>query len=173
MTEGQPVRELQEMLQFLSFTDPGMPQIIPDGRFGERTLESVMIFQRDHKMPVTGVVDFDTWRAIREAFRGAFHQSGVPTALRVLCNGKACVQSGETIPPVPIVEAMFDALALYLTNFKAAEAGGLSNTAENTRELQRVYALEQTGEVDRAAWEGLARLYQLFITRQVGERMTA
>lgn len=175
MTEGQPVRELQEMLQFLSFTDPGMPQIIPDGRFGERTLESVMIFQRDHKLPVTGVVDFETWSAIREAYRGAYHRNGAPTALRVLCNGKACVQSEEPIPPVPIVQAMFDALALYLSNFKATEAGEVyqSNTEENTRQLQRVYALEQTGVMDRAAWEGLARLYQLIITRKVGERMMA
>lgn len=173
MTEGQPVRELQEMLQFLSFTDPGMPQIIPDGRFGERTLESVMIFQRDHRMPVTGVVDFDTWRAIREEFRRAYHRNGDPMPLRVLSNGKSCVHCGEPAPPAPIIAAMFDALAMYLTNFKATEDCSLSNSEENTRELQRVYRLEQTGVVDRAAWDGLARLYQLFITRHAGERMTA
>ena len=62
---GSPVRDIQHMLNVLSFTHPAIPRLVEDGVFGERTLEAVMIFQRDFGLPVTGVVDYETWLAIR------------------------------------------------------------------------------------------------------------
>ena len=43
---GQPVRSLQTMLRTISFAYPFLPRLTPDGIFGERTLEAVMLFQR-------------------------------------------------------------------------------------------------------------------------------
>ena len=62
---GSPVRDVQHMLNVLSFSHPAIPRLVEDGVFGERTLEGVMIFQRDFALPVTGVVDYDTWLALR------------------------------------------------------------------------------------------------------------
>ena len=41
---GRPVRSLQTMLRAISFQYPAIPRLIPDGVFGERTLEAVMVF---------------------------------------------------------------------------------------------------------------------------------
>ena len=66
---GQPVRSLQTMLRALSFTYGFLPRLTPDGVFGERTLEAVMLFQREFYPPVTGQVDQGTWDAIAALYR--------------------------------------------------------------------------------------------------------
>lgn len=63
---AQPVRSLQYMLRRLSLQYPFLPEIVADGVFGERTLEAVMLFQRELHPPVTGMVDEETWNDIRE-----------------------------------------------------------------------------------------------------------
>ena len=52
------------MLNRLSLRYDFLPALVPDGVFGERTLEAVMLFQRELHPPVTGVVDRETWQAI-------------------------------------------------------------------------------------------------------------
>lgn len=71
---GQPVRSLQTMLRTISFAYPFLPRLTPDGIFGERTLEAVMLFQREFFPPVTGQVNQATWDAIVSLY----HQVGFP-----------------------------------------------------------------------------------------------
>ena len=59
---GQPVRSLQTMLRTISFAYPFLPRLTPDGIFGERTLEAVMLFQREFFPPVTGQENQATYR---------------------------------------------------------------------------------------------------------------
>ena len=66
---GVPVRSLQTMLRELSFHYPVIPRLIPDGIFGEHTLEAVMLFQREFHPPVTGQVDHGTWDAVSALFQ--------------------------------------------------------------------------------------------------------
>ena len=64
-----PVLSLQTMLREISFQYPSIPRVTPDGVFGERTLEAVMVFQREFFPPVTGMVDNDTWDAIAVVYQ--------------------------------------------------------------------------------------------------------
>lgn len=50
----RPVWGLQYMLSRLAEKYPFLPKLTPDGVFGERTLEAVMLFQRELLRPVTG-----------------------------------------------------------------------------------------------------------------------
>ena len=61
---GQPIRSLQTMLRVLSEDDPSHPSVIPDGIYGQETINAVSHFQRRHGIPVTGVTDQNTWEAI-------------------------------------------------------------------------------------------------------------
>ena len=65
-----PVWELQAMLRTLAAVNWSLPFLTPDGVFGETTLEAVMTFQRENGLPVTGVVDRETWGAIVRRFIG-------------------------------------------------------------------------------------------------------
>ena len=65
---AKPVSSLQYMLGQLSKTYQFLPQLVPDGVYGERTLEAVMRFQREAGLPVTGVVDQATWDALSHLY---------------------------------------------------------------------------------------------------------
>ena len=66
----RPVWGLQYMLSRLAEKHPFLPRLTPDGVFGEKTLEAVMLFQRELLRPVTGVVDRRTWDEISRAWSG-------------------------------------------------------------------------------------------------------
>ena len=70
------------------------PRLATDGVFGERTLEAVMLFQREFGLPVTGVVDQRTWDAIRDAWINLERESAPPRTLRIFPGEGYRVQPG-------------------------------------------------------------------------------
>ena len=59
-----PVQSLQHLLNQISLSVPSIPRVSENGVFNEPTLEAVMTFQRDFHLPVTGLVNQETWDAI-------------------------------------------------------------------------------------------------------------
>ena len=51
----------------------------------------------------------------------------------------------------------------------SCEGGGSHGPAseENVRWLQRAAGLEETGVMDREAWDALSRLYEVFVVRDI------
>ena len=164
---GQPVRSLQYMLNQLAIHDPKLVRLAVDGIFGERTLEAVMVFQREYHEPVNGVVDLGTWEAIREAYIKIELLYGIPPALNVLPNGGYTADEGAESEPLIIVQAMFVSLAKKVTNFKPCEMNGCNNgnTLADIRTVQGLAGLPVTGVLDRATWSFLVQLYQALVTR--------
>ena len=164
---GQPVRSLQYMLNQLAIHDPKLVRLAVDGIFGERTLEAVMVFQREYHDPVTGVVDLDTWNAIRQAYLRMELLYGAPPALNVLPNGNYPAEEGEEGEPIIIVQAMFVSLTKKVSNFMSCEINGCNdgNTPANIRTIQGLADLPVTGVLDRATWSFLVQLYQALVTR--------
>ncbi len=63
-------------------------------------------------------------------------------------------------------QTMFQMLSQKLNGIVDAAADGHHGDAsvENTRWLQGLAQLEQTGIMDRKTWDMLSRLYELFVT---------
>ena len=61
---GDKVRQMQQQLARISKSYPAIPTVTPDGVFGPSTREAVEVFQRVFGLPVTGVVDYNTWYEI-------------------------------------------------------------------------------------------------------------
>lgn len=166
----QAVLDLQRMLNQLSQRFPQIPRTAENGVFDERTLEAVMVFQRDFSLPVTGVVDETTWNAITTAYREDFLYFGAPLDLRVLPNGEFSSPPGTISYPVLIAEALFRSLSRDIQNFRRSPSVGsdLEHTHENLRILQALSGIAVDGVLNRATWDFLARLYHIFITRDGG-----
>ena len=62
--QQRAVSDLQSFLRRLSHTYVTIPFLVSDGIFGVRTQQAVEEFQRLMGMPVTGVVNTQTWNAI-------------------------------------------------------------------------------------------------------------
>ena len=61
---GQPIRSLQTMLRVIAEDDSRLPTVVPDGLYGQSTLQAVSAFQRLYGLPVTGIADRITWERI-------------------------------------------------------------------------------------------------------------
>lgn len=164
---SQPVRSLQHMLRRLSLRYEFLPELQPDGRFGERTLEAVMLFQKHLHPPVTGVVDQDTWTAIRDEWLDLERELAGPRQLRGFPEGER-VAVGESREFLYVVQAMFQALAHVLEEIEEERIDGLhsGSSVNNAMWLQNRAGLAQTGEMDWKTWDALSRLYELFVVRK-------
>ena len=164
---GQPIRSLQYMLDQLAIHNPKLIRLTVDGIFGERTLEAVMVFQREHNLPVNGVVDLNTWEAIREAYFRVELLYGFPPPLNVLPSGTYTACEGTECQAILIVQAMFGSLAKVMSNFAPCLYNGCNDgeTHKNIREVQRLAGLPITGTLDRSTWAYMVQLYQALVTR--------
>ena len=163
---GNPVLSLQTMLREISFKYPVIPRLIPDGTFGERTLEAVMVFQREFDLPVTGQVDNDTWDVISVTFQESRQCLDVPKPCQVFLTPNFTISPGDSSVHLFVVQAMFKGLATILEEVEDGTVTGVQDgsTERNTRWLQRLNHVEETGIMDHASWNTLARLYTIFVT---------
>ncbi|KXL53211.1 putative peptidoglycan binding domain protein [Anaerotignum neopropionicum] len=67
-SSGESVRTIQEQLNAISNNYPLIPKLIEDGSYGERTAESVMVFQKVFNLPQTGTVNYPTWYKISDVY---------------------------------------------------------------------------------------------------------
>lgn len=165
---SNPVRNLQYMLRRLSTRYPFLPQLATDGLFGAETLEAVMLFQRELAPPVTGVVDQRTWDAIHSAWVDLEREVSPPRAVRIFPEEGFQVTPGMSGEYMVLPQTMFQLLSQKLSGIVDSAPDGRHEAAsvENTRWLQGLAQLEQTGIMDRKTWDMLSRLYELFITAQ-------
>jgi len=164
---NQAVRSLQYMLNQIAIHHSNLTRLTVDGIFGERTLEAVMLFQREFDLPVTGVVDNETWNTITRIYEETQFFFGPPPMLRVLPNGSFSAAQGAQCPPILIVQAMFTSLSKVVDNFSICSSSGINEgeTCENIRKVQRLSGLPVTGNLDRSTWAFLTQLYHALVTR--------
>ena len=163
-----PIQSLQHMLNHLARTVPTLLRLAETGVFDERTLEAVMTFQRDFGLPVTGVVDQQTWDTIRATYYQNLMQFGSPSPLSVFPSGAYTVPEHRRSPEILLVQAIFNELWNVFSNFEQSVSDGLNSgaTNRNLRQIQAFSGLPVNGILDRATWEYLSALYRTHITRR-------
>ena len=117
---GQPVRSLQTMLRTISFAYPFLPRLTPDGIFGERTLEAVMLFQREFFPPVTGQVNQATWDAIVSLYHQVVSRL-TPLPTRSFPSPEFSVAPGEASVHLNLVQSMFCGLSRVLNGVETCD----------------------------------------------------
>lgn len=165
---GRPIESLQTMLQQLSYGYKALPFLVPDGRFGEETLEAVMIFQREFGLPVTGRVDPDTWDEVVRRYDGWTQERAKPYALRVFPVRPFQLEIGDRDDVAVVVQTLFGLLAGAVDGIADTDRDGWHSGAsvDNVMWLQKVSGLPTTGVMDKTTWNRLARLYDVLIVRR-------
>lgn len=163
---GEPIRNLQFMLRTISLEYPFLPQLLPDGIFGERTLEAVMLFQRTFHPPVTGNVDNDTWDAIVSLFQQVQCHLPHPRPCTGYPSHSYTIKPGDHCVHLYLIQSMFKALTYVLDEVEDGPVNGIHEGASvrNTQWVQRAGMLEPNGIMDKATWDTLSRLYTIFVT---------
>ena len=65
LQKQQHIRELQGYLHGISHIQQ-LPHVIPDGIYGEKTIEAIRQFQQQNHMPATGETDTATQNAVKQ-----------------------------------------------------------------------------------------------------------
>ena len=144
---------LGEFLYELGLGWEWLPTVYPGTTYGENTREAVKEIQRRFDLPVTGVVDLDTWRLIYDAYRKKRDQRErfpSPAAEK----DAFPLTVGQRGYEVLLLRGALGALSEFYPSLPRVLPGSLyqTGTANAVRGLQHIYRLEETGEVDVAFW---------------------
>ena len=167
--EGEPVRVIQYYLRIIANSNPAVPEPPLNGIFGQFTLASVRAFQEFYGLPVTGIVNENTWNTItriysqviatlpqgyegREAkfFPGFYLTEGMRNeSVRDFQTYLALVgRALEAIPEVPV------------TGFYGPQ------TRDAVFAVQRLFGLPETGAVGPLTWYSIAQEYNILNAAQ-------
>ena len=162
---SSPIASMQYMLNALQ---PDLQPLETKGVFDENTLERVMLFQRNHDLPVTGTVDVGTWNALTSSYTQMIHptQSPQPVSLYAPLEGWS-VSPGEFSPLLFPIQGMFSALSEKIGGLQAIPPSGWldQETASNFRMIQNCGQCTVCGSLNRATWNILRRTYETFVIR--------
>lgn len=160
---GQPVRSLQTMLRVIAESDELQPSVIPDGIYGQQTATAVSTFQRRYGLPITGVVDQDTWDQIVAVYEPALVAVGPVQPLEIILDPNQIIRQGQTHPNLYLVQAMLIVLSDAYGSIPAPAVTGVLDipTANALSQFQILSQLPATGELDRQTWKQLALQYPM------------
>ena len=122
---GRPIESLQTMLRQLSYGYEALPFLAPDGRFGEETLEAVMIFQREFGLPVTGRVDNATWDEVVRRFDAWTQERAKPNPLRAFPARPFQLEAGDRDDVAVLVQTLFGILSGVVDGITDGEHDGI------------------------------------------------
>ena len=156
------VREYQYFLNVLGENLAVIPEVAIDGIFGPSTEAATRAFQSAYGLPVTGIVDEETWVQLYNAYRGILLSSpqylnGTPV---VLFPGYLLVfgMQGEEIR---LLQEYLLKLSEVYPEIPAVSVNGIFGTAtrESVTAAQALFGLPVTGIVDALTWDAITDAY--------------
>ncbi len=172
---GQPIRSLQTMLRVIAEDSGTLPTVVPDGIYGQSTINAVSAFQRSASLPVTGITDQATWEAIVKVYEIALIRIHQAEPIEIVIDPGKVFRLGESSPYLYLLQSMLTYLSgLHKTITVPSHNGMLdSPTAEALAAFQLLAGLPPTGELDRVTWKFLVRHFTLNANRsqQTGKQI--
>ncbi len=160
---AQPIRSLQTMLRVIAEDDGTLPSLIPDGIYGQDTMNAVSAFQRRYSLPVTGITDLITWDAIVAAYEPALIRLDAAQPIEILFEPGQVFRKGESSPHLYLLQSMLLVLAKAHPSIDVPTHSGSIDpeTSQALAAFQILAGLPPTGELDRITWKYLVHHYTL------------
>ena len=147
---GANVRLVQQAINRLATTQPGLWKISEDGIFGNGTRDAVMAFQRIFGLTADGVVGPLTWRRLMEESR--------PTSPGIPAFPGTNLSVGSTGANVRLVQEAINTLVPFYPGrlWTLAVNGNFDNMVRDAIfSFQSVFGMPITGIVGRETWDRL------------------
>lgn len=168
---GLGVSELQTLLAMVAAFNESVRPVAIDGIFGANTRAAVEDFQYDAGLPVTGVVEINTWRTLYNTYRnllaslpeGYFSATTAPYPGAPLVVGSR----GENVRTVQLwLNRISD---VYTEIPKLTVDGDYGAGTENAvRIYQELFGLTPSGAVGAATWNSIADTYRTLVQGDEG-----
>lgn len=164
---GQSIRSLQTMLRVIAEADGNIPTVVPDGIYGQSTMNSVSTFQRLYGLPVTGVTDQLTWEQIVAVYEPALIRIGKAQPIEIIFEPDQVFRLGDRSPYLYLLQGMLVALSDAYPTIEAPNNSGVidASTSAALAAFQVLAGLPPTGELDRITWKYLVHHFTLHANR--------
>ncbi|MDD4678392.1 MAG: peptidoglycan-binding protein [Tissierellia bacterium] len=174
---GVSVIRLQNYISRINDTFPLIPRVEITGFFDEGTENAVKVFQEIFNLPVTGVVDYDTWYKIRYIFTAVTRLADLESEgvsyeeFRQLFYN--IVLEGGNRPIVSYIQFFLSIVSQKYNIIGPVEIDGFYDpeTTKAVREYQNIKGLNPTGIVDQQTLNLLYREAYSILTSTPAEEL--
>lgn len=159
----QPIRSLQTMLQVIALDDNRIPLVIPDGVYGQSTINAVSIFQQLYGIPITGISDQITWEKIAQIYENAVVNVDKAEPIEIIMNRNYTMKLGSAGPYVYFLQIMLQHLSTDHASITEPGISGIydKETTNAVKTFQRFANLPVTGDVDKLTWKNIVYQFTL------------
>ncbi len=155
--ERAHIRELQAMLHGISYYNPAIPRLTPDGIYSKATADAVRDFQQYYGLRVTGEVNSATWEKIAEVYRELVDTP--PEPLAAFPEQKnTVILPGDRSFTVYIIQSILHELSERYGDIPDCRITGIfdEETCRAVQPFQKLSGLPVTGSVDCKTWNMLS-----------------
>ena len=159
---GEYVSLIQYFLSFIALYENSVPRIAIDGIFGPATRGAVEAAQELFGLPVTGVVNLETYTALYDAYRGiilSLPDSAFIGVARPYPGFQLVI--GSSGRDVEAVQEYLNTVSEVYPSVPSVTVDGIYGpaTADAVAAFQDAFGLPSTGVVNAETWIELASLY--------------
>lgn len=163
---GNDVKIFQQQLNRIGRNYPAIPKInITTGIFDVDTQNAVKKFQEIFNIPVTGIVDKNTWYRIKSIYNGV-KRLGELVSEGITFDEVALQYPGELSEgmsgyPVTTIQYYLNVIAYFNPNLNTFPISNTfdGNTVNAVKNFQTQYSLPVTGIIDEATWNSVKQVY--------------
>lgn len=156
------IAEIQEKLRALELQESGRSSVPVDGIYGPMTTAATERFQQRFGLPVTGIMDRETYYKLVEEYNTFLgrYVTAVPIQAFSPRDG-IIIRPGESGDAVFFLNIMLFAIATVFKNIPVPERNDryTVSTEAAVHALQVIFGLPSTGLVNRQTWNRIADLY--------------
>ena len=157
------IQAVQYFLNVLSAYYDSIPSVDINGILDTQTRTAIMEFQKVFSLPITGLVDEQTWNAMYDAVLGIL-QTLPPSALALpaLLWPGITYQVGSEGPGVYILQQYLAYIGSVLEGVSPTQPDGIfgPETEEAVRTFQDFFGIDVTGVVDQYTWDRIVLIYR-------------
>lgn len=154
---------IQYFINILSTHYNTIPAVEINGRWTDETENSLMEFQKVSNLPVTGIVDEQTWKTMYSSASGILNNIP-PTVLNLprFLFPNLIYKKGSEGSGVYVLQQYLSYIALSFPEITAPKITGIfdDETEASVKAFQQTFNLNPDGIVERTTWETMARLYE-------------
>ena len=161
-SSGVEVANLQYLIDYISAFYDTVPPVIVDGIYGTSTEDAVRAVQQTFDLPVTGIVDLDTWEALYRTYLGFV--STIPLKYiegNVVPYPGIPLRLGSSSDAVSLLQEYLNFVATVFTEIPTVPVTGYFGTQTQNAVIafQNRFGIEPTGTVAAATWLALTTIY--------------
>ncbi|MEG2501002.1 MAG: peptidoglycan-binding protein [Oscillospiraceae bacterium] len=160
---GSEVFFVQYLLLYIGFFYDSVLPVIFDGSYSNNTAEGVSSFQALAQLPITGIVDENTWNALVFTWLSLAAVSGEPVSGNTADYPGFVMQLGSAGVSVAQLQTYMNGIAERFSFAGFVPNSGIfeEETDAAVRAFQQGFGLPITGIVERSTWDAIYNYYSL------------